>query len=150
MIKKIGLLYRHSYQVDEALAECAIKTKEGAKVADVAWASEEIVKIIQTEIECSIAVEICIKVMSMCNTQSDMVETKRCFLNVAHKKFGNVIITAILNFILCKSSLVNQKFCQIFLIKFKALCGIEWVNISEPFVFAQDQESLPSFSVRPE
>jgi hypothetical protein len=42
--KIIGLLYRHSHQGGEILAECAIKTKEGTKVADVAWASKEIIK----------------------------------------------------------------------------------------------------------
>ncbi len=72
--KIIGLLYRHCCQEGDALAECAIKTQKGTKVADVAWASTKILDIIQTEIECSIAPEICIEVMSTSNTLAEMTE----------------------------------------------------------------------------
>jgi len=36
IIKKIGLLYRHSHQGGETLADCAIKIKTGIKVLNVA------------------------------------------------------------------------------------------------------------------
>lgn len=78
--KIIGLLYRYNEQ-GEALAECAIKTKKGTKVADVAWVSRKRLKIIQQEVECSIAPEICIEVMSMSNTASEMTEKMELYFS---------------------------------------------------------------------
>lgn len=76
--KIIGLLYQH-IQKGEALAECAIKTKKGTKVADVAWASKEVLNIIQSEVECSVSPEICIEVMSMSNSLAEMAEKKALY-----------------------------------------------------------------------
>ena len=61
--KIAGLLYAN-IEEGEVLVECAIKTQHGTKVADVAWASEQRLKLISDEAECSIAPEICIEVMS--------------------------------------------------------------------------------------
>ncbi|MCP4701478.1 MAG: Uma2 family endonuclease [Gammaproteobacteria bacterium] len=69
--KLSGLLY-FNLTNGEALVECAIKTDDGTKVADVAWASEERLGIIENEAECSIAPEICIEVMSDSNTEKEM------------------------------------------------------------------------------
>ena len=56
----------------EALVECAIATPQGAKVADVAWASNERIERIKTEVECSIAPEICVEVVSYSTTQREI------------------------------------------------------------------------------
>src|SRR5438067_1393918 len=69
------------------LSECAIKTEKGTKVADIAWSSEERFKIIEHEVECSVAPEICIEVLSLSNTEDEMEEIKSaiyfnsCFTN---------------------------------------------------------------------
>lgn len=76
--KIIGLLYQH-IQEGEALAECAIKTAKGTKVADVAWASKEVLNIIQSEAECSVSPEICIEVMSMSHSIAEMTEKKALY-----------------------------------------------------------------------
>ena len=60
----------------ETIVECAIRTKQGTKVADVAWSSEDRGKLIFNEIECSIAPEICIEVLSTSNSKKEM-QTKR-------------------------------------------------------------------------
>jgi Uma2 family endonuclease len=60
----------------KAMVECAIATKKGTKVADVAWASPERLAIIWPEVECSIAPELCIEVLSSANTGKEM-QTKR-------------------------------------------------------------------------
>jgi Uma2 family endonuclease len=83
--KIIGLLYRHINN-GEALAECAIKTKKGTKVADAAWASKETLNIIQPELECSIAPEICIEVVSMSNSFSEMSEKKALYFECGAKE----------------------------------------------------------------
>jgi len=73
--KIIGHLYQN-ITGGEALAECAIKTKQGTKVADVAWASYSLLKKIENEVECSIAPEICIEVLSFSNTKQEINEKK--------------------------------------------------------------------------
>lgn len=60
----------------KALAECAIATRLGTKVADVAWASSTRLKTIWSETECSIAPELCVEVLSSANTDAEM-RTKR-------------------------------------------------------------------------
>lgn len=54
------------------LVECAIKTKDGTKVADVAWCSPDRWLRIKTEAEAPIAPEICVEVMSGANTEAEM------------------------------------------------------------------------------
>lgn len=63
-------------QTGKAIVECAIATRKGTKVADVAWASPERVATIWSEIECSVAPEVCIEVLSAANTGKEM-RTKR-------------------------------------------------------------------------
>ncbi len=63
----------------KAIAECAIATRKGTKVADVAWASSERLKIIWPEIECSIAPEICVEVLSTTNTRNEMREKQQLY-----------------------------------------------------------------------
>jgi Uma2 family endonuclease len=61
--KITGLLYSH-IEDGEVLVECAVHTRKGTKVADVAWASTQRLELIKDEAECSVAPEICIEVMS--------------------------------------------------------------------------------------
>ena len=76
--KIAALLYIHLGQ-GEVLAECAIKTDMGTKVADVAWASDERFAVIRTETECSIAPEICVEVVSESNTDDEMNKKKALY-----------------------------------------------------------------------
>ncbi len=62
-----------------ALPECAIKTRKGTKVADVAWATKKRIKIIRNETECSVAPEICIEVRSDSNTNDEMEEKRSLY-----------------------------------------------------------------------
>ena len=73
---EIEFLLRSLMKSGKTLPECAIKTKRGTKVADVAWASADRVKLIKHETECSIAPEIYVEVPSSSNTDDEM-EAKR-------------------------------------------------------------------------
>jgi Uma2 family endonuclease len=61
------------------LMECAIKTPQGTKVADVAWASPQRFNYIKQEIECPIAPEICIEVVSDSNTEEEMAKKRQLY-----------------------------------------------------------------------
>ena len=74
--KIIGALYKN-LTGGEALAECAIRTKHGTKVADVARVSNDLLE--KIEIECSIAPEICIEVLSFSNTKREINEKKAIY-----------------------------------------------------------------------
>lgn len=59
-----------------AFPELAIQTTNGVKVADVVWASDAKLSIIEDEDVASIAPEICIEVKSASNTIEEMLEKK--------------------------------------------------------------------------
>ena len=69
------------------LAECAIKTSKGTKVADIAWCSEERFARIEREMECSIAPEVCIEVVSSSNTSSEMEEKRALYISAGAIEF---------------------------------------------------------------
>ncbi len=71
----------------KALPECAVRTREGTKVADVAWLSAKRLKIVRDEIECSVAPEICIEVISESNTDSEMAQKRRLYFEAGAQEF---------------------------------------------------------------
>lgn len=73
---EIEFLLRSLLKTGKTLPECAIKTGRGTKVADVAWASADRVKLIKHEAECSVAPEICVEVHSSSNTNEEMEEKR--------------------------------------------------------------------------
>lgn len=77
---EIEYLLRTLLKNGRALPECAIATRKGTKVADVAWVSDERFKIIRREVECSIAPEICVEVNSNSNTRQEMEEKRALYV----------------------------------------------------------------------
>ena len=63
------------------LAECAVHTTKGTKVADVAWSSAERFQQIKDETECSIAPEVCIAVLSLSNTDNEIQEKQQLYFD---------------------------------------------------------------------
>ena len=63
----------------KTLVECAIATRKGTKVADVAWASPERLVTIWSEVECSVAPELCVEVLSSTNTQQEMQAKRQLY-----------------------------------------------------------------------
>lgn len=84
--KITGLLYSH-IEDGEVLVECAVRTRKGTKVADVAWASSQRLELIQDEAECSVAPEICIEVMSSANTEEEMLDKRKLYCEKGAEEF---------------------------------------------------------------
>ncbi len=74
-----------------AFPECAIQTKDNVKVADVVWASDKILDVIEEETVASIAPEICVEVKSASNTIEEMAEKKIYILQQKPRKFGSAM-----------------------------------------------------------
>ena len=71
----------------ETLVELAIETDDATKVADAAWASPKIFKIICDEPSCSVAPEICVEVRSPFNPDAEMEEKCALYLKAGAKEF---------------------------------------------------------------
>lgn len=59
-------------QQGRTVVECAINTRKGTKVADVAWLSDERFTLNKGRIECDVAPEICVEVISSGNTKREI------------------------------------------------------------------------------
>ena len=69
---EITLLIGRMRAEGKVFVECAIKTRKGTKVADVAWSSPERFAVIENETDASIAPEVCVEVVSASNTDKEM------------------------------------------------------------------------------
>lgn len=76
---RIGFLMQTMRADGVVMSECAIKTRKGTKVADVAWASPERISQIKNESDASIAPEVCVEVLSMSNTDREMKGKRRLY-----------------------------------------------------------------------
>jgi len=76
---EIGFLLRSMRGEGKVLAECAIQTAKGTKVADVAWASNERFGHIKDEAACSIAPEVCVEVLFFSNTVDEIQEKRQLY-----------------------------------------------------------------------
>ena len=84
---EIEFRLRSILQTGKTLPECAIHTRKGTKVADVAWASDETFTVIKDQVECSIAPEICIEVFSPSNAKQEMEEKSALYFERGAKEF---------------------------------------------------------------
>ena len=78
---EIAALLRLNRADGKILTECAISTHKGTRVADVAWASTETFKIIKDEVECPVAPELCIEILSSSNTDDEIVDKKALYFS---------------------------------------------------------------------
>jgi len=84
---ELEFLLRSLINSGRTLPECAISTRKGTKVADVAWASDKIFEKIKNEIECSVSPEICVEVFSSDNTKKEMEEKRKLYFEQGAKEF---------------------------------------------------------------
>lgn len=84
---KIAALLYVNLGSGEVLTECAISTKKGTKVADVAWSSQDRFERIKEEVECSIAPEICVEILSESNTADEINEKKILYFENGAEEF---------------------------------------------------------------
>lgn len=74
-----GLLQDLMEQPGETVIGCAIQTRKGTKVADIAWFSEDRWEQVQDEYDSPIAPEICVEVISPSNSSGEIEEKKQLY-----------------------------------------------------------------------
>jgi Uma2 family endonuclease len=83
---EIAFMLRTQGQNGVALSECAINTRKGTKVADVAWTTNETLAVIRNEVAASIAPELCVEVLSMSNSEEEMIEKRELYFERGAKE----------------------------------------------------------------
>ncbi len=83
---EIEFLLRSLLKGGKTLPECAIKTGKGTKVADVTWASLDLLAKIKGQVEASIAPEICVEIISAGNTRKEMAEKRQLYFAAGAKE----------------------------------------------------------------
>ena len=84
---EIGHILKTQRDDGIVLAECAVWTRKGTKVADVAWFSDELWKKQKGKTEATIAPEICVEVSSMSNTDYEMNQKRKLYFEQGAKEF---------------------------------------------------------------
>ncbi len=78
---KIGTMIEKGKQSGKIIINCSIQTPDGVKVADVAWASDEFIAEHDFETPYSTAPEICDEVISPSNSNPEMQEKIKLYLD---------------------------------------------------------------------
>jgi len=84
-----------------ALPECPISTLDGVRAADVGWYSEGRFNQVRDQIAFEIAPEICVEVLSPCNTPSEMTAKKRLYFEAGAVEFWICDEAGRMSFFLC-------------------------------------------------
>jgi len=73
------LIEDHVPHVGTVIPECAIRTEDGTRVADVGWFSSQRWQVVEDEYEASVAPEICVEVLSPGNTVDEMNRKRKLY-----------------------------------------------------------------------
>ncbi len=84
---EIAALLRAHKRSGKILTECAIHTRQGTKVADVAWVSDETYERIKDEAACPVAPEICMEILSSSNTEEEISEKRALYFEQGAQEF---------------------------------------------------------------
>jgi Uma2 family endonuclease len=98
----------------EVFSECAIQTRKGIKVADVAWASAERSGRIEHETSCSIAPEICVEIYSEGNTDHELAEKKALYFERGAEEVWFCLKNGSMQFYSAQAQLPQSRLCPDF------------------------------------
>ena len=83
---EIGYLLRTLLPRGRVLTECPISTADGVKAADVAWASPDCMRELGNRVCFPRAPEICVEVISPGNTEMEILEKRRLYIDAGAKE----------------------------------------------------------------
>jgi Uma2 family endonuclease len=91
------------------LTECSVKTSEGVKVADVAWASENFLKKHRGNTPYKEAPEICVEILSFSNTEDEMMTKKNLYFSGGAKEFWICNEDGVISFYIAKGKIKKSE-----------------------------------------
>lgn len=83
---EIAFLLRTLLPEGRVLTECPISTADGVKATDVAWASPQSVRALGNRVCFPTAPEICVEVLSPCNTEAEINEKVLLYFHPRHPR----------------------------------------------------------------
>lgn len=111
---KIAQLLKKLMVNGETFVELAIETEDSTKVADAAWASDRIFKVIKNEASCSIAPEICVEVRSPGNTNAEIDFKRGLYLKAGAREYWVSDLAGRLQFFDSSGALAKSNLCPQF------------------------------------
>lgn len=117
---EIEFLLRTLLSGGKPVPECAIKTRKGTKVADVAWLSSERLAQVRHQADIEIAPEICIEVLSESNTKKEMIEKRALYFEVGAKEVWICNEQGEMQFFNAQHELIHSKLVPEFPLKIEA------------------------------
>lgn len=84
---KIVALLSRLLDTGAIITECSVQTREGVKVADVAWASDDFINRNRGENPFRQAPELCVEILSPSNTAIEMEEKKELYFARGTREF---------------------------------------------------------------
>ena len=111
---EIVYLLRKLMSSGKTLPECAIKTRKGTRVADIAWASDMLLAQIKDLAETLIAPEICIEIISASNTQKELLEKRHLYFESGAKEVWLCDDNGTLSFFNSQGSLIQSELAPAF------------------------------------
>ncbi len=84
---RIGYLLETLASHGESVTECAVKTTDSTKVADVAWFSQDRWNQVKDDFEAQLAPEICIEIVSQSNTKEELQYKKSLYFEAGAIEF---------------------------------------------------------------
>ncbi len=111
---EIAYLLRKMLPHGHVLVECAIDTMEGTYVADAAWVSAQRFKVIEEELSCSIAPEICVEVWSRSNSEEEIEMKRRLYFDKGSLEFWHCDETGHLTFFSTRGKIEFSQLCPEF------------------------------------
>ena len=101
----------------ETISECAIRTTEGTRVADVAWFSADRWDIVKDEYDATVAPEICVEIMSPSNTIQEMDEKRALYFEKGALEFWLCSEEGEMSFFNANGKMEQSEMCAEFPVK---------------------------------
>jgi len=111
---KIARLLKQLMDGGETFVELAIETEDSTKVADAAWASDKIFRIIRDEVSCSVAPEICVEVRSPGNSNSEIAFKRDLYLKAGATEYWVCDLSGRMEFFDGRGPLAKSALCPEF------------------------------------
>ena len=109
---KIGSVLLEKYPNGTVISECSIRTPEGVKVADIAWASDAFINEWGTVTPFPRAPELCVEIVSPSNSREEMRIKKDLYLEAGAQEVWVVYMDSHMDIFTAEGLVENSDFSE--------------------------------------